>query len=356
MIVNISRAKTWFTCRRKYFDTYYRSLQGDRRSMNLVDGSAVHKGIAAGMATKDWDAAQAEAMKQFDVDIQAATLLPEEAYLVEQHKRVVTRILEVYRDGYATESYQVIQPECEFEIELPGSEHNCINMHWLDRNGNHHWTKPIAQDIIEGVYSPHMNVIGTYDKDCACYQPHRFTGKTDAIVIWNGNIWLLEHKTTAISGQQFWSQWQLDIQPTGYIYGIWKALKVRPRGFVLNALVKPSEGQVASWNKSRKYGENKAIADYIKYEREPFLRTEEDLQRVEHQLIGVCNDIESSIIKGYEQGFYMSPVPGACVAYNRLCDFHAACSAHDSDSSLESLSRRDPDYVDEALVRISLRR
>src|SRR5690348_4138291 len=147
-VINISRAKTWFTCRRKYFDTYYRGLQGDRRSMNLVDGSATHKGIASGMASKDWVQARADAMAQFDVDVQAATILPEETYLVDAHKKVVERILQVYEEGYGKENYQVIQPECEFLVELPGSEHNCIMMHWLDRNGVSHWGAPTAQDII----------------------------------------------------------------------------------------------------------------------------------------------------------------------------------------------------------------
>jgi hypothetical protein len=321
--------------------------------MNLVDGSAVHKGIAAGMATRDWNGALEEAMKQFAVDMTEATLLPEEEYLVSQHKAVVKRILEVYEEGYKTEKYQIVQPECEFLVELPGSEHNCIFLHWADKNGVEHWTPPTAEDVIAGVYSPHFGNSEFHAKSCRCYQPHRFTGKTDAVVVWNGNIWLLEHKTTALSGAQFWNQWMLDIQPTGYIYGIWKSLGVRPSGFILNALIKPSESQVAGWNKSRKHGDNKNIHDYIRYEREPFLRTTEDLERVEQQLIAVCNDWERAVVQGVSRGFYMSPVPGACVAYNRLCDFHGCCSAHDDENSLNSLSRREPDYVDEALVQIS---
>lgn len=339
--------------------------------MNLVDGSATHQGIATGMATRDWAKARESARECFEINIKESNLLPEEDYLKEQHWKVVERILEVYREGFEKEVYQVIQPECEFLIDLPGTEHNDISMHWVDGNGEQHWDCPSAEDIIRGVYSPHAlsypeNLkFSTYAekdltiqqaKQCRCYQPHKLTGKTDAIVHWNGNIWLLEHKTTAISGQQFWSQWQLDIQPTAYIYGIWKSIGIRPRGFVLNALVKPSEGQVAGWNSRRKHGEPKNIADYIKYEREAFLRTEEDLARVEQTISAVADDWEASMLKGYQRGFYMSPVPGACVAYNRLCDFHAACSSHDSKDSLMSIGKRERDYVDEArtkLVQIS---
>lgn len=341
MILNVSRMKKFFTCRRAAFDTYHRHLSGSR-SMNLVDGSAVHTGIAIGMAGKNWTQAREKARESFELNVAESNLLPEESYLKEQHWKVVERILEVYAEGYATEQYQVLQPECEFMVEIPGTEHNDIMLHWRNKEGRQIFGAPNSEDIIQGVYSAHA----APDTTCKCWQPHRLTGKTDAIVVWNGNIWLLEHKTTAISGQQFWAQWMLDIQPTAYIYGIQKALGIRPRGFVLNALVKPSESQVSSYNARRKNGPNKNIADYIKYEREAFLRTEEDLARVEQTIIAVADDWEAAILKGLNRGFYMSPVPGACVAYNRLCDFHAACSAHDDANTLEALGKRDLDYVD----------
>lgn len=351
MILNVSRIKKFYTCRRAAFNTYHRHLSG-ARSMNLVDGSATHQGIATGMATRNWSQAQDKARECFETNVKESNLLPEEDYLKEQHWKVVERILEVYREGFEKEVYQVIQPECEFLIDLPGTEHNDITMHWEDAYGNTHWGMPSPEDIINGVFNPHRHDLDGQSQVCKCWQPHKLTGKTDAIVHWNGNIWLLEHKTTSLAGQQFWNQWQLDIQPTAYIYGIWKSIGLRPRGFVLNALIKPSEGQVAGWNKRRKYGEPTSIADYIKYEREAFLRSEEDLARVESTISAVADDWEAAILKGYDKGFYMSPVPGACVAYNRLCDFHAACTSHDSPESLASVGTRDLDYVDEARQKL----
>jgi hypothetical protein len=353
MILNTSRIKTWFTCRRKAFDTYHRHLSGDRRSMNLVDGGAVHAGIASGLATHDWREAKVQARAKFDLEIQEATILPEEEYLREAHWQVIDKILDVFEQAFDKESYRVLQPEAEFLVEIPGTEHNDITMHWMDREHVEHWGAPSATDIVQGVFSPHNDLYDVVDATCACYQPHKFTGKTDAIVLWNNNIWLLEHKTTSIAGQQFWSQWQLDIQPTAYIYGISRAGMPKPSGFILNALIKPSEAQVASYNKRRKYGEPSTQSDYIKYEREAFLRSDEDLARVERQITAVANDWERAITLGVEEGFYMSPVPGACTSYNRLCDFYSACLAHDDDASLNALAQRPLDYVDDArLVQI----
>jgi len=132
------------------------------------------------------------------------------------------------------------------------------------------------------------------------------------------------------------------------MYGIWRALGIAPHGFIVNALIKPSESQVANWNSKRKYGEAKGIVDYIKYSREPYLRTREDLERVERQLIDLCNEWERRILEGR---FPLSNVTGACQLYNRKCDYHSACLAHDAPSEFEGMSETEDDYVLEDLRR-----
>jgi hypothetical protein len=186
---------------------------------------------------------------------------------------------------------------------------------------------------------------------CKCYTPHRFVGKTDAVVVWMNNIWLLEHKTTAISGEQFWAQWRLDIQPTGYIYGIQKATGTRVSGFILNAINKPSEAQVSAWNKKRKYGPEKNVVDYISYSREAFLRSAEDLQRFEQELIQTADDWERDIVRGVfpHDGFANK----GCQQYNRLCEYHSLCTCHDAANELEALVPRNRDYVDVKTLKLA---
>lgn len=351
MIINISRVKTRSLCRRKAFNVYHRHLTSPSRSMNLVDGGAFHKGVAAGLATKDWNHALVEAGKQFDEDRKSVVVLPELEFQMNDHKEMIEVMIGCYRDAFKDQGIQVIQPECEFDVELPDSHHNCINLHWLDsKDGVEYWGPPPAEAIREKrVSSPHgvrhQAELERAELECPCYQPHRFVGKTDAVVVWNGMIWLLEHKTTAIMGEQFWAQWRLDIQPTGYIYGIQKSLNIKVGGFILNALYKPSEAQVSGWNKKRKYGPPQGEKDYIRYEREAFLRSPEDLQRFETELINTCNEWERDIINGSfpHDGFAAT---GACQQYNRTCDFHSACCNHDSQDELEALGRREKDYVD----------
>jgi hypothetical protein len=159
------------------------------------------------------------------------------------------------------------------------------------------------------------------------------------LVAWRNNIWLLEHKTSAILGNQFWDQFLLDIQPTTYLYGIWKSLAIRPSGFIVNALYKPSEKQVQSWTKSRG-----KVEDYVKYEREAFLRTPEDLLRCEQQYVEICDEWEERMLSGR---WGMSNVRTVCLAYNRKCDFHHMCMAHDSEGTIEGFGQdKALDYVE----------
>lgn len=373
MIINISRAKTRLLCRKKSFNTYHRRLQEPRRSMNLTDGSAFHAGVARGLATKQWfhdptasmcECAHCVSKDQFAKDIAGQPILPELAYQLDDHRDMIAKMIECYGDAFETQSIQVIQPECEFDVELPGTHHSCIMLHHLEippgtiqdpfdklHNAIDKWGPPDPQAILEGrIRSPHSHIIKNTPA-CECWVPHRFVGKTDAVVVWNGLIWLLEHKTTSISGEMFWSQWRLDIQPTGYIYGIQRALNVKVGGFILNAIVKPSEAQVSNWNKKRKDPSTaKGVVDYIKYEREAFLRSDEDLHRFESELISLCNEWERDILSG---SFPMSPLAGICNQYNHTCEFHSCCTSHDARSELEVLATREKDYVDVKLEELS---
>jgi len=354
MILNVSRAKQYMLCPHKAFNQHHRKVEGPR-SMNLTDGGAFHRGVAVGRASKDWTLASTEAHKQFDEDLLKSTIPPEQLYLIDDHWALVSKMIECFQTQYEHELYQIIQPEVEFEVALPESMHNCIFMHWLDSfdYSNHYGEPPWEMILAHRVISPHLYP----DSGCRCYQPHRIVGKTDAVVSWNNNIWLDEYKTTSIQGEQFWDQWQMDIQPTVYIYGIWKQMKVRPRGFLLNSIFKPSEAQVSNWNSKRKNGPSKPVTDYIKYSREAFLRTEEDLMRVERVMYEICLDWEEQVMSGTERMLKRTPfqvrqMSHTCMSYNRKCDYWSACNSHDAPGEFDGLARKQLDYVEEKYIQL----
>jgi hypothetical protein len=342
MVLNISRAKQFHLCERLAFNTYHRQLT-TQRSMNLTDGAAFHRGVAVGRATKDWKKAEEAALEDLQSNTQGLDPL-----LVEDHWDLTRCILQKFREQYETEQYQIIQPEVEFDVELPNSGHNCIFQHHIEMTGpsawEERWGLPSPQAILEKrILSPHTTPM----EDCDCWQSHRLAGRTDAIVQWNGNIWLDDYKTSSIAGPQFWDQWQLDMQMSAYIYGIWRALRLRPRGFFIHMLYKPSEKQVEGWNKKRKSG-SLDVKDYLRYEREAFLRTEDDLKRAESWVLQTCQEWERQVVSGVLPGvpFNFNPSSHSCLSYNRRCDYWHACCSHEQPGELNGFQKRDPDYVD----------
>jgi hypothetical protein len=356
MTFNISRKKTAI-CWQRAFKRYHQNLVAPR-SMALVDGGCFHLGIAEELAKQSSLQVGLSAISQkttnseetmlqsFEQEVSKSSILPEQSYIIDDNRELLKELLRVAKEGWATEQYQVIQPECKFEVELPNSSHYCIFKHWMDTQGVEHWEPPPYELIQSGsVRSPHSRENSQKSTDwwkpCKCSTSHTLKGTTDVIVAWKNTIWLVDWKTTAISGAQFWDQWHLDEQMTAYLYGIWKKLSVRPSGFVINALIKPSAAQVSNWNKKRKSGDALGIKDYIRYEREAFLRSEEDLLRFEKEAVEFCNEWEWRITGG---GFRMSPGTNTCMMYNRKCDYYQACLTHGEDLSL--LVPREMDYVD----------
>lgn len=356
MIINCSRAKTALHCWRKTFNNYHRNLEGPR-SMNLVDGGAFHEALAVGLATPtdhNWERALVEARVKFDEGVAASAIPEEQSYLVDQHWQVVRQMALLYKENFAAEDYTIIQPECLFDVPLPNTHHNDITLHWFEITDDgvaERFGMPTPEAILsKRVISPHcLHDPSDADQQCFCWQPHRLVGKTDAVVRWKGNLWLLEHKTSAIKGAQFWDQWEIEIQPTTYIYGIWKALGIRPRGFVVDMIYKPSENQIATWNAKRVGSAVRPLTDYMTYERQAFMRTEEDLTAVEAQYIDLCNEWEERILHGR---FGMHNVQGICKLYNRKCDYWMACITHDDTHELAALGTRKPDYVVEKSLRL----
>lgn len=359
MIINCSRAKVAMTCWRKAFNNHHRNREG-MRSFNLIDGGAFHEAVAHGLATPadhDWEAAKGAARMKFDASIEEANFLDIEKWKIEQHWGVIEKMVEIYRDNYQGEEYQVIQPECSFDVALPNTHHNCIFVHHrevIDGAPVEKWGPPTPEAIMERRVLPaHYDGIDPVSaSSCRCYVPHRLVGKTDALIKWKGTVWLMEHKTSAIKGEQFWDQWHIDIQPTTYMYGIWKATNLRPRGFILDMIYKPSEKQIASWNARRTVSVAKNVTDYMDYDRQAFLRTDEDLLRVERQYTDLMNEWEMRIAGPLAGQFPMANAGHACRLYNRRCDYWTACITHDQPEEFEALNLRAPDYVTEKLYKI----
>ena len=348
MVINVSTVKSWDACERAAFYTHHARLsRGPSRALAI--GTAFHNAIATGLAN-GWPAACRHVLAHAAAEIDPTLDIGEE-YKSAAYVEETLAMVRAYQEAYEpiADLWTVVHPEVSFLVPVPNSEHNCIWHHWRDRRtGNDIWTPPSEWDILGGHVEPaHPEP----DPSCTCWQPHRLAGKTDALVLNDNNLWLFEHKTTSYLSHVWWQQWVLDKQPTAYIWGVWRALGIRPVGVMLNAVRKPTEDQVGAWNSKRRSGDPRTVKDYITFERRPFLRSEEDLLRFERQLRRTLDTWEAAISDpdGIE-AFPMRNVGGNCTQYNRVCPNHALCCQHGDmhrDTLLSFPRRQELTYVEE---------
>jgi len=327
MILNISRIKEFKQCSMK---TKYHQIDGleeNSIAIPLMTGGAFHEGAAEFLAHRDVKKAVQTSEAKYRERLVGQMILPEERTTIEQQIELSKRMVDVFASNFSDHEMTVISPEVEFCVAMEGTEHHCWSFHKLL-----HPDVPFNECIF-GDRAPTPGK--TYTVDPRCMQPHYFRGKTDAVISWKGKIWLLEHKTTAMTGNIFYDKFMLDFQTTGYLYGIGKALGTRPHGFLLNVLKKP----------------NKNAKDQlsVSFEREPYLRSDEDIARFEREFIHSAEDYENAVTQN------RWTMDGAwnesCVKWQRKCTFWDVCKNHGRVVP-EQFKEKTPDYVDEQYYKI----
>lgn len=73
------------------------------------------------------------------------------------------------------------------------------------------------------------DTIKEYDKTFYCRTIHvLWTGRIDAIIVMDGKIWVMDHKTTSMGGDTFLKQFQLSAQTVGYTWAAQELLEQLP--------------------------------------------------------------------------------------------------------------------------------
>lgn len=311
MILNISRASTFQECRTKSMYYSKQRLAPFRVADPLLLGGSYHKGLAHMFAKKDPVGAILIAEKDYRDAYarQTSMILPEEKALIERNCTWMNNSLAEFSKHYNLQDVEVLQPEVEFCVPLPDTEHHCGFFHRILHPG----------ESTEGC------------QDSRCIQPHWFKGKTDAVVQWKNNIWLFEHKTEARTGDVYFTRFLLDFQPTGYIYGIKQATGIRPAGFILNIIKKPN---------SQFKGDPLTV---VGFEREAYIRSDADLDRFAGEFSSLADDFETAFFNPRKA--YMNTK--ACTGWGRKCEFHDICMNHgEFDLGGQFQIRPEWDYVE----------
>jgi len=290
-----------------------------------MTGGSYHAGVAVLFAGGNTAEAVQAAEDSYAEALSGQVVLDAEKPLLQREITIARKAVELYCKHYQTEPFQVMHPEVDFTVAIPNTLHHC----WFAHRLLH---PDITYEKCYYNFPEHWGI--DYPKEC--WQPHYLRGTTDALVSWNRMLWLLEHKTAAIDSQTWWDKWFLDLQITGYTYGVHKALGIRPQGVILNKINKPKKNEsLAMWS----------LKENI-FQREPILRADEDLVRFERQFTQVCDDYERAFRLGH---IYMNP--DSCLNYNRRCYYFDMCRKH-KETDTVNFRKREMDYVEAEYYKI----
>lgn len=86
--------------------------------------------------------------------------------------------------------------------------------------------------------------------------PINYIGRIDLPVLWDGNVWILDHKTTSMLGDRFFDEKQMSAQQIGYCWAFKQLTGQDVKGFCINAIrtsqmpAKPKMGIEAWWRET----------------------------------------------------------------------------------------------------------
>ena len=272
-IWDYSTLSTFQTCRRKYYWQYIRHLRPIIKGAPLIFGSAVHEALDMYYQEGANDESMAKAIAHFSEIYQ--TPEGDELRTVENGVKMLTWYYTKYKD----EHFKLVgKPEEGFVFFIG--------------------------DILYG-------------------------GRLDLPVEWDGQLWIMEHKTTTRLTGGYFSQFELDRQPTGYIIALEEFTGRKVAGCIINAM--------EPWKEVKRVSaKTKQPEDH--FLRKPLTRSKELKERFRFNTQALVRDI-----KWCEDNneFQEAEKKEVCYYYNRPCPYLQLCQ-YGAD---ERIIKRD--YVEE---------
>ena len=252
-VFDYSTISSFQTCRKKYYFEHVRNLKPKIKGAALTFGQAVHEGLEQWYKMKALNPAL-DAFKACYEDREG-----EEVRTVENGCKLLTE----YTKKYEVEPFTPIDK----------SE--------------------------EGFIFPLSN--GLYG------------GRLDLPVLWDGQMWIMEHKTTTRLSGSYFDQFSLDKQVTGYIIGLEELYGERCMGCIINAM--------EPWKEVKRVTEKtKKAEDH--FLRKPVTRSQMLKDRFKLNVERIIRDIKWCEENNEYQEAEKKEV---CLYYNRKCPYHDLC-------------------------------
>lgn len=207
---------------------YYivRSREPDRSAASLNFGGALHKGLEVFMRYGVSEATLAKGKANIYEHFESRPP-PVEEWRTADH---AIKVFEKYAKQYPLELWEVARdPQGSPLVEIPFA----IPLGSIEVNDFIQYSPSMVVAPEEHAWKPHFEAGGMYIKKVYIL----WSGRMDAILYWDNQFWVLDHKTTSIAGPGFFNDFLLSMQTVGYTWAGEKILGQQIAGLVLNALI-----------------------------------------------------------------------------------------------------------------------
>lgn len=133
-----------------------------------------------------------------------------------------------------------------------------------------------------------------------------WTGRIDAILHDSNALWVLDHKTSSIGGEQYYEDFKLSSQTVGYTWAAQKLLGEAVAGLILNAVIirKPTKTGIAH-----------------EFNRQTYFYSQDRITEWEDNVKAMVSDFVANLVRG----FFPQHTKWCMSKYGK-CPYHENCS------------------------------
>ncbi len=180
-----------------------------------------------------------------------------------------------------------------------------------------HYSKVYSHEPFKIIGKPEVGFVVPLDKVL-------WGGRMDLPIEWDGQLWVMEHKSTSRLDSNFFKQFTLDKQVTSYTIGAESYFNRECRGCIINAF-EPWKELIRPTVKSKKPEDH--------FVRAPVLRSTLLKERFKLNIQRIIRDI---LWCEANNEYYEAELKTACFYYNYDCPYRTLCEFGEDDRVIEA--------------------
>ena len=308
--MNQSRLQQYMDCQRRFFWKFVENLDVKKPAVRMELGSGIHESLAVRGAGGSMEDAIENGVARLRRDFKDVYLMPEEIAEIDEVEETLRKMIPAYEENWNKAPWQPLGIEVGGTVDIG--------------------TVEVATKRPSGLYEADTWTV-------------KITFRIDKLVLFNNQIWIVDHKSAAKLDMRDVAKYAMDVQMTSYTYAATKILEEqmpasakgltpRVQGVIVDLLVKTKVPQ---------------------FHRDLFYRTDDDLVEFQYdwlewseQIIRAWLRAETFSREGVPPRLAFPKNTKVCFNYG-TCPFYALCIKDTPEKRLD-FKNREKDYVDNA--------